>query len=197
MNVTDIEVVNRYMQVIQPDILVNAAGVWHDKDTLFLGPPLQDTPPEQINLVLDVQLRAPILLTRLAIPSMIQRKAGKILNISGELESAVGWLHYYVSKKALEDFTIGLAQELRRHEIQVNCIAPADTLSETYERFFPGYDPRNVMSPSEVAKLAVFLLSSDADHITGSVIAIRSKTACALADSHETLLSSTHLPQEP
>lgn len=159
------------------DILVNAAGVWHGKSTLYLGPHLENTTPEQINEILDVGIRAPLLLTRLVIPGMIRKKSGKILNISGELRSASGWLHYYVSKKALEDFTVGLAEELREHEVQVNCISPADTLTESYRKFFPNFDPKDVLNPSEIAKFAVFLLSNDADHITGSITVMRSKTA--------------------
>lgn len=173
------------------DILVNAAGVWHGETTLYLGPPLFETPPEQIVEVLDVGVKAPLLLTRLVLPGMVEKKTGKILNVSGELRSAAGWLHYYVSKKALENFTIGLAEELREHEIQVNCISPSDTLTETYRQFFPRYDPEDVLDPSEVAKFALFLLSNEADHITGSITVIRSKTAHATDDAHAALIAST------
>jgi len=177
------------------DILVNAAGAWHSGGTLYLGPSFMDAPSEHMNEVLDVQLRAPMLLTRLALPGMVAKKSGKILNVSGELRSAVGWVHYYVSKKALEDFTIGLAEEVRPHEIQVNCISPSDTLSATYRHFFPGYDPRDVLDPLQVAEFAVFLLSSDADHITGSNTVIRSKTAYKTDQAHATLLASAKSPE--
>ncbi len=173
------------------DALVNAAGVWHDDGNLLLGPTLQNTSVKHIERVFAVQLYAPILLSRKAIPGMVERGGGKILNISGELKSAVGWLHYYVSKKALEEFTIGLSEELRPHEIQVNCISPSDTLSETYAEYFPGYDPKDVLDPEEVAKFTAFLLSQDADHITGSVTIIRSKSARSTDDAHEKLISST------
>lgn len=159
------------------DILVNAAGVWHGKDSLYLGSALQDTPPEEINLVLDVQLRAPILLSRLVLPGMIQQKSGKILNISAEVKDPSGWIHYYVSKKALEDFTVGLAEEVRDYEIQVNCIAPADTLSENYCKFFPNSDPKCCLKTSDVAEFAIFLLSDDSNHITGSITILRNKAA--------------------
>ena len=64
----------------------------------------------------------------------------KIINISGTFESgAKGWLPYYVSKKAIENLTVGLSQELRDKQIQVNCISPSDTLTESYQKFFPEY----------------------------------------------------------
>lgn len=178
------------------DILVNAAGVWHGDGTLYLGPSLMDTPAEQITEILDVGVKAPMLLTRLVLPGMVANKSGKILNVSGELRSAAGWLHYYVSKKALEDFTVGLAEELRQHEVQVNCISPSDTLTETYAEYFPGYNPKDVLDASEVAKFALFLLSGDADHITGSITVIRAKTAHTTDDAHDALLASAKQPEQ-
>jgi len=160
------------------DILVNAAGVWHNDNIVYYGPRLESTPADQINEVLDVGIRAPMLLTRLVLPGMINKKCGKILNISGTFESgASGWLHYYVSKKAIEDFTVGLAEEARVHEIQVNCISPSDTLTEAYCKFFPNYNKKDIISPAEIAKFAIFLLSGDSDHITGSITVIRNKAA--------------------
>ena len=198
-NLRDEEAINKMWSAVsgawgEVDILVNAAGVWHGESELYLGPALFDTAAEQIVEILDVGLKAPMLLTRLVLPRMVAKKGGKILNVSGELRSAAGWLHYYVSKKAIEDFTIGLAEELRQYEIQVNCISPSDTLTETYRQFFPGYDPRDVLDPSEVAKFALFLLSSEADDITGSVTVIRSKTAYATGDAHTTLVASAKAP---
>jgi NAD(P)-dependent dehydrogenase (short-subunit alcohol dehydrogenase family) len=172
------------------DILVNAAGVWHGEDELLMGRLLHETPEAEVAEVFAVQTLAPVLLSRLAIPWMAEHSRGKILNVSGEIESARGWLHYYVSKKALESFTRGLAEELREYEIQVNCVSPSDTLTEAYERFFPGYSPADVLLPSDVAQLALFLVSSRADHITGSVTVIRSKTAHSTDKSNDALFAS-------
>jgi len=160
------------------DIIVNAAGVWHNDKIVYAGVPLADTPDEQINEVLDVGIRAPFLLTRRLLPNMIKKKQGKILQISGTFESgASGWLHYYVSKKAIEHFTIGLSEELRPYLIQVNAISPSDTYTEAYRRFFTNANEKECVKPEEIADLAVFLLSEDADNITGQVITIRSKFA--------------------
>jgi NAD(P)-dependent dehydrogenase (short-subunit alcohol dehydrogenase family) len=160
------------------DIIVNAAGVWHDENKVYAGVPLAETPTEQINDVLNVGIRAPFLITRRLLPGMIRKRQGKILQISGTFESgASGWLHYYVSKKAIEHFTEGLAQELRPNLIQVNAISPSDTYTEAYARFFKGSSEAECVKPDEIARLAVFLLSEEADNITGQVITIRSKFA--------------------
>lgn len=157
------------------DIIVHAAGVWHNDEIVYAGVPLVDTPVEQINEVLDVGIRAPMLLTRSLLPEMIKKKQGKILCISGTFASGgSGWLHYYVSKLALEHFTVGLSQEIRKYEIQVNCISPSDTDTEALRKFFPD-DAKTALSPDEIAKLSVYLVSPDTDHITGQCIVIKNK----------------------
>lgn len=160
------------------DVVVNVAGVWHDANTVFYGPILADTPAEQIIEVLDVGIKAPMLLTRLFLPGMIQKKSGKIINISGTFSSGgAGWLHYFVSKKAIEYFTIGLADELREHQIQVNCISPSDVATDALKRFFPD-DARTALDPAEVAKLAAVLVTEEvSDHVTGQIIVIKQKSS--------------------
>jgi len=159
------------------DILAHVAGVWHNENIVYAGVPLVNTPAEQIKEVLEVGILAPMLLTRSLVPGMIAKRAGKILAISGTFASGgAGWLHYYVSKLALEHFIVGLSQELREFEIQANCISPSDTDTEALQKFFPD-DARTALSPSEVAKLAVFLLSNEADHVTGQCVVIKNKSA--------------------
>ncbi len=159
------------------DFIVNVAGVWHNDREVFYGPNLAETPEVQVCEVLEVGIMAPVLLTRTLLPKLIQRGQGKILNISGTFSSGgTGWLHYYVSKKALEAFTVGLADDLRKDEIQVNCISPSDVATPALKRFFPD-DAGTALQPDDVASLAMFLLSPDADHITGQIIVIKNKQA--------------------
>jgi 3-oxoacyl-[acyl-carrier protein] reductase len=162
------------------DILVNAAGVWHDQRTRYHGPRLWETPVERIHEVLAVGVRAPFLLTRLFLPGMIQRRSGKILQISaafaGGPRGGAGWLHYYVANKAIEEFSAALAAEVREHDIQVNCLAPWFVATEAVQRLYASeLQTHKALHPIEVAQVAIFLLSSDADHISGQVIELRSK----------------------
>jgi 3-oxoacyl-[acyl-carrier protein] reductase len=157
------------------DAVVNCAGVWHNSERAYYGIPLAQMTRDEIDEVLDVGTRAPLQLARLLLPGMIKRRRGKILNISGTFSAGgAGWLHYFVSKKALEAFTAGLADELRPHEIQVNCISPSDVQTDALGKYFPD-DFKTALPPEEVARFAVFLLSGDADHITGAVIVIKNK----------------------
>lgn len=159
------------------DILVHAAGVWHNEGQVYAGVPLIDTPAQQIDEVLEVGITAPMQLTRSLLPFMVKNHGGKILGISGTFASGgAGWLHYYVSKLALEHFVVGLSQEMRKHKIQVNCVSPSDVSTEALQRFFPD-DAKTALQPSDVAALCLFLLSEQADHITGQIIVIKNRDA--------------------
>ncbi|MBU1092795.1 SDR family oxidoreductase [Patescibacteria group bacterium] len=158
------------------NVIVYAAGVWHNENEVFAGVPLADTTVQQIEEVMEVGIIAPMLLSKALLPLMIPFKQGKILCISGTFATGgAGWLHYYVSKLALEQLTVGLAQELREHEIQVNCISPSDTDTPALRRFFPE-DAETAIKPEEVADLASYLCSPRADNITGQIIVVKNKS---------------------
>jgi len=160
-----------------PDVLVHAAGVWHDGGSRLQGPLLQDTPPAVVDDVLDVGLRAPILLARLVLPAMILRRAGKIVCMScgfAGAHEAVGWLHYYVANLAVRHFVEGLAAETRPNEIQVNAVAPWFVATGPVRRFYPAEAAR-ALAPVDVARLIAFLVSPSADHVSGQVIELRTK----------------------
>ncbi len=159
------------------DILANVAGAWHDLKTNYHGPRLAETPDSQIDEVIDVGLRASFHLSRLIIPGMIRKRHGKILQISCGFagpHEAIGWLHYYVTNKAIEAFTAGLAAELREQNVQINCIAPWFVATEAVRRFYPA-ESEKALTSQEVARLATYLVSAEADNISGQVVELRSK----------------------
>jgi 3-oxoacyl-[acyl-carrier protein] reductase len=168
------EVESRWGQLA---VLVHAAGVWHNETVAFAGTPLANTPSDQIDEVLDVNIRAPMQLSRALLPALEKIENSKVLSISGTFASGgAGWLHYYVSKLALEHFTVGLSQELRPKKIQVNCISPSDTNTEALRKFFPD-DAQTALQPSDIAVLAQFLLCGESQHITGQTIVIKNRDA--------------------
>ena len=178
-SLTDVEAIaaaaRRHLGAI--DILMNVAGVWHDSNRRYQGPLLAETPAGDIDEVLDVGLRGPFHLTRLLLPEMIRVAAGKVIFIAcgfaGPAE-AIGWTHYYVANKAIEALVAGLGAELRRHNIQVNGIAPWFVATEAVERFYPE-QAADALPPAEVVAMALFLASARADHISGQTVELRSK----------------------
>jgi len=150
------------------DILVNVAGIWHGKDEVYAGKDFESFPESVILDTYSVGLTAPTLLSHALIPLMSD--GSTVINLSGTFESGgKGWLPYYVSKRAIEDLSIGLSQELADKGIRVNCVSPSDTATEEYKRFFPE-DAKDAQTPEEVAKLFVELVNKGE---TGKVFVIK------------------------
>lgn len=153
------------------DILANIAGIWHGTDEVYAGTDLETFSQEIIVGTFNVGTLAPMLLSHALIPHM--KPKAKILNLSGTFENgAKGWVPYYVSKRAIEDLTLALSQELEEKDIQVNAISPSDTATQAYNKYFPEYIDESI-DPYEIAKQAVFLCSSKADSITGKVFVMK------------------------
>lgn len=155
----------------QIDMIVNVAGIWHGENEVYAG---KDFDTFSTNLIQDtftVGLLAPMLLVHGLIPVMPRN--GKIVNISGTFENgAKGWLPYFVSKKALEDLTIGLAEELKEKDIQVNAVSPSDTATDAYKKYFPQYITESI-EPEVIAKQVAYLCSEESNSITGKVFVMK------------------------
>ncbi len=150
------------------DVLANVAGIWHGKDEVYAGKDFESFDEKVVLDTYSVGLIAPTLLAHAFIPLM--PSGSTIINLSGTFENGgKGWLPYYVSKRAIEDLTICLSQELADKGVRVNCVSPSDTATEEYERFFPD-DAKDAQTPEEVAKLFVELVNNDE---TGKVFVIK------------------------
>ncbi len=157
----------------QINVLANVAGVYHNQSRAFADIPYEKYSHVQLQEIMSVNLEAPMILCHELLTHMPRN--GKVINISGTFESgAKGWLPYYLAKKGVEDFTIGLAQEVADKKIQVNCISPSDTKTEGYEKYFPEYAKDDIcLQPSEVAKIAEFLTTADSKIISGQIITVK------------------------
>jgi NAD(P)-dependent dehydrogenase (short-subunit alcohol dehydrogenase family) len=152
------------------DVLCNIAGVWHGEREVYAGKSFQEFNQSIILDTMTVGVIAPLVLSHGLLPLMAEHS--KIINLSGTFEDgAKGWLPYYVSKRSIEDLTIGLSQELADKNVQVNCISPSDTATESYERFFPQYMGQAV-DPKEIAQ-AFIDLSDPKRSETGKVIVVK------------------------
>lgn len=155
-------------------LLANIAGVWHGQGEAYYGPRIWELPNSQIVEVMNVGIIAPILLARAVIPLMSDLvEPTQIVNLSGTFNSGgAGWVHYFTSKRALEQLTFALADELKGHNVRVNCVSPADTASEEYIRFFPE-DAADALAPDEVANFIVRLGQQEMRRINGQIIELR------------------------
>lgn len=152
------------------DVLINIAGIWHGKESVYANINFKDFDQKTIVETYTIGFTAPTLLVHGLLPKMI--RGSKIVNLSGTFENgAKGWLPYYASKRAIEDLTIGLSQELLENGIQVNCVSPSDTATESYAKYFPQYMDEAV-SPDIIAE-NILILCSENNDVTGKVIVIK------------------------
>lgn len=160
------------------DILISNAG-W-DKVMPFL-----DTDESLWDRVIDINLRGHIAFAHATVPHMIEASAGKIVFIASDAGrvGSSGEAIYSGAKGGVIAFSKALARETARKGINVNCVAPGLTdtpmlaeVSEGNEKLM-GAIIRSIPlgrvgTPEEVARAALFLVSSDADYITGQTLSV-------------------------
>ncbi|MGQ9370077.1 3-hydroxybutyrate dehydrogenase [Azospirillum sp. ST 5-10] len=169
------------------DILVNNAGVQHVAA-------LHDFPEEKWDLVLAVNLSAAFHTIKAAVPAMIERKWGRIVNTSSVL-GLVGAPHkpaYVAAKHGLVGLTKSVAIEVAEHGITCNAVCPGTVMTPIIERqiaqqaqvtglpeervlkavFLEKMPLARLVTPDEVAAAIAFLCSEEAGSITGTAIPV-------------------------
>ena len=151
------------------DILVNCAGF------AIPATAVQETTPEIWQEMFRVNVFSAYLMTRAAIPLLAAGKTPSIVNIGSTagISARPGWPAYAASKAAMVNFSNTMAEELKPYGIRVHCLAPGRTATELRRVLAPDEDPSTIMQPEAVARIARFLVSSDADVISGQTIQVR------------------------
>lgn len=174
-DVSDYTAVERlFSQIHAPDVLINNAGI----SCYGL---LSELSVTDWHKVMDTNLNACFYTCKLAIPSMVHKKEGRILNISSVWGSAGSSLEtaYCASKGGLNAFTKALAKELAPSNIMVNALAPGliDTAMNHCLTAQEMNDLNNQIpagrpgTPMEVAALAWQVINAPA-YMTGQIISI-------------------------
>lgn len=145
------------------DLLVNNAGM--------IDPgPLVDVTLERWDRMFAVNVTAIYLTCRRALPSMIAKRAGTIVNvssISGVLgtEKFPGWVSYCASKGAVASLTEALAVEIREHGVRVNSVSPGSVDTKMWAEASGGAPAS--MTAEEVAEAILFLASDRSRPMNG------------------------------
>jgi 3-oxoacyl-[acyl-carrier protein] reductase len=156
------------------DIVVNNAGITRDKL-------LKDMSVEDWDAVLNLNLRGVFLGCKYATPYMVKKGWGRVINMSSRAHLGnKGQVNYSASKAGVIGLSRSLSMELGKFGVTVNCIAPGviETPGVTslphyknlVERVAPTLPIPRLGRPSDVAGVAAFLASDDAEYITGETI---------------------------
>lgn len=159
----------------QIDYLVNNAGITRDK---LLAMMKEDDWDDVIN----INLKSVYNFSKAVIMTMIKQKNGKILNITSVsgIAGVAGQTNYSASKAGMIGFTKALAKEVGKAKINVNAIAcgfiETDMTSELPEEYKQKMTDMTALkrfgTTDDVAKVAKFLLSDDANYVTGQVLSL-------------------------
>ena len=170
------ESVNKILDNFQKlDILVNNAGI--TKDNLLLRMSEADW-----DAVINVNLKGTFNCTKAAAKVMLRQRSGKIINIASIIGiiGNFGQANYAASKAGIIALTKTTAKELASRGICVNAVAPgfiqtemtAKLPADIQQKLLAQIPLNRLGKPEDVAKLCLFLASSESDYITGQVIII-------------------------
>lgn len=137
------------------DILINNAGI------TFVQPFLDNT-QKQLDSIIEINLKAPILLTLQLYPLMVEQQSGHIININSAAGIAAKANHtlYSAVKFGLKGFTDALRLEAKPNKIRVTSIFPGGVNTELY-RNQPEIPKNTYMDPAKIAALVIQLVETD------------------------------------
>jgi NAD(P)-dependent dehydrogenase (short-subunit alcohol dehydrogenase family) len=155
-------------QVGGVDILVNIAGGFSG------GDPVHETPWSLWQQQLDVNLKTAVLSCKAAVPHMIVRGAGAIVNVSSRTAVQPGGYvaAYGVSKRGVLGLTEAMAAELREQNITVNAVLPSVIDTPANRSVNPQADYSKWVQPREIARVIRFLVGPDARVISGAFVPV-------------------------
>jgi len=158
------------------DVIVNCAGILDIHK-------IQDMPVEFFDKVLAVNLKGTFLVIQQSIPYLEKSNAPRIINISSNAGRMGGYengMAYTASKGGIIAITYGIARQLAKKGITVNCIAPGtieSDMTKVYddaakERIINRFPIGRLGKPEEIAEAACYFASEEAGFTTGAVLDI-------------------------
>ena len=160
------------------DALVNNAG-W-DRLSPFL-----DTDEDLWDRIIDINLRGPIRMAKAVLPGMVERQAGRIVNISSDAGrvGSTGEAVYSACKAGIIGFSKTVAREMARYGITINAICPGPTATPLLESMVGEHEKLieslrrgiplgRLGEPDDIAGAVAFMISDDAGFITGQTLSV-------------------------
>ncbi|OGS48058.1 MAG: hypothetical protein A3K68_05195 [Euryarchaeota archaeon RBG_16_68_13] len=163
------------------DVHVNNAGI-------YINRPIVDLTVSEYDRVMDINLKGAWLCTKYALPGMIKRRHGVIINVASDsgLVGTAGSSAYCASKGGMVLMTYAIALEVAQHGIRVNAVCPGEVDTpmlrreaeasgrgdKYYEELFDPIPLKRAATPEEVARVILFLASDEASFMTGAAMSV-------------------------
>src|SRR5512139_2878572 len=176
VDLTDMEATRRVMAATAMrfgtiDVLVNIAGG-------FQWEKLEDGNPETWDQLYAMNLRTAVVCCKAALPAMLERGAGRIVNIGAAAAAAragAGMGAYTASKAGVLRLTESLSEELKDRGITVNAILPGTIDTARNRADMPDADFSRWVAPEAIADVIMFLASEAARAVTGAAIPVQGR----------------------
>lgn len=150
------------------DALVNVAGT-------FRWETLEKGSLDTWDLLYRVNLRSAVSTSQAALPHLMRRGGGRIVNVGAGAAAAragAGMGAYIASKAGVAKFTEALADELKDRNVTVNAVLPSMIDTPANRADMPDADFSRWVTPEAIADVIVFLLSDQARAVTGALIPV-------------------------
>ena len=165
------------------DILFNNAGIGFSSRSKYTMSSILETLLDDWNSILGINLNGTFLMSKYAIPVMIEQGKGSVINNSSlnGIIGVTGADAYTASKGGVVALTRVMAADYGKHNIRVNCICPGaintPMISEVLDvpEIAKNYETGplgRVGEPEEIAGAALFLASDDASYVTGVILPV-------------------------
>lgn len=150
------------------DVLANIAGGF------TMGPPIQETPDQDWDFMLNLNARSVFYCCRALVPRMLDSGGGRIINVSARAATrgVARMGPYCASKAAVITLTEVLADELKGQGINVNCVLPGTLDTPQNRSSMPDQDSSRWVPLEALADVILFLASDAARAVTGAAIPV-------------------------
>ena len=155
------------------DILLNITGAYLGDKTVT------QTDERDWDFMLSTNLKSVFLCSKTVLPHMIAQNYGKIVNVAArpavEKRLRVGASAYTVSKAGVVILTETMAEEVKKYNININCIVPSTIDTPNNRTNMPKVDSSNWVNPEDISRVILYLASDESRVINGAAVLVYGK----------------------
>jgi NAD(P)-dependent dehydrogenase (short-subunit alcohol dehydrogenase family) len=155
------------------DILLNIVSAYVG------GKDVAETKEDEWDFMMATNLKSVFLCSKAVLPTMIQQNFGRIVSVAArpavEKRFRVKSGAYAVSKAGVVVLTETMAEEVKKYDINVNCVMPSTIDTPSNRRDLVRADSANWVKPEDIAKVILFLVSDDSKATSGAAIPVYGK----------------------